>query len=130
MFSCYASTVNTYEAKAIIDGKQICWCSVSMHDDTWRITSWYTEPQYAHQGYGTMTLSYCIKQMLAERSIPKQIEYVWNGQNQYVMDWLKEHFDPVCKLPLAVQKYSDADDWDAHIYRLNIDKVLGFVINK
>ena len=64
--------------------------------------------------------------MLAEKGEPQYFEYVWNGQNQYVMDWLKEHFDPVCKLPLAVQKYSDADDWEAHIYKLNKQKVLDF----
>ena len=58
--------------------------------------------------------------------IPAHIEYIWNGQNQYVYDWLKKNFDAVCKCPIAAQKTQPGDDWDSHIYELDCNKVLRF----
>jgi hypothetical protein len=58
--------------------------------------------------------------------IPNHIEYIWNGQNQYVYDWLVKNFDAVCECPIAVQKTQPGDDWDSHIYELDCNKVLSF----
>ena len=59
-------------------------------------------------------------------SKPDKIEYIWNGANQYVYDWMTHHFDPISKCPIAVQKYASEDDWDSHVYILNVEKVLKY----
>ena len=79
-----------------------------------------------HQGIGRATLKGVLTEMYHDFGMPKHIEYIWNGAHEYVMDWLKAHFEPVSKLPLAVRKYSDADDWEAHIYRLNVGAVFNY----
>ena len=57
---------------------------------------------------------------------PSNIEYIWNGTNEYVFDWLVTHFNAVCKCPIAVQKTQADDDWSSHIYELNVNKVLKY----
>jgi len=91
----------------------------------WTITAWYTKEGYGHKGYGTQLMKRAINQMYEWYGKPRVIEYVWNGANQYVYDWL-EKFDPVCKCPLAVLKMQNDDEWDAHIYLLNVDKFLEY----
>ena len=108
--------------------KKVCECKVCVNKshDAWSISAWYTSTSYMHKGYGKETLKHILEDMYEELGIPSKIEYIWNGSNQYVMDWLERNFDPVCKLPLAVLKNQEADDWDAHIYVLNRDKVIKY----
>ena len=91
----------------------------------WTITSWYTKEGYGHKGYGTKLMQHAIHQMFKSDGKPHTIEYVWNGANQYVYNWL-EKFDPVCKCPLVVLKTQNDDEWDAHIYVLNVKKFLDY----
>lgn len=112
--------------KGYIGKRGVCRCNVSYKDNTWRITAWYTDNDFQHRGYGTKALKLALSSIFAQTGVPEVIEYVWNGENQYVFDWLVGHFDPVCKLPLEVRKYSDADDWEAHVYTLNKAKVISF----
>lgn len=51
---------------------------------------------------------------------------IWNGYNQYVFDWMTNHFDPVSMLPIEVQKYASGDDWLAHVYRLDTRKFMRY----
>ena len=109
-----------------IDGKDVC--SLVINNDLggkWTITSWYTKEGYMNKGYGTQLMRHAVKMMYEWYGKPYQIEYVWNGANQYVYDWL-ERFDPVCKCPLAVLKMQNDDEWDAHIYLLDVDKFLDY----
>ena len=57
---------------------------------------------------------------------PDTVEYIWNGANQYVFDWLEENFGALSKCPIAVQKYASDDDWKSHIYILNREKFLKY----
>ena len=92
----------------------------------WTITAWYTKEGYKHKGYGNWLMREAIKSMYQWYGKPKAIEYVWNGANQYVYDWLEKHFDPVCKCPLAVLKTHEDDEWDAHVYMLDVEKFLHY----
>lgn len=75
---------------------------------------------------GTDILKHGLQNMAQIFGLPDHIEYIWNGLNQYVYDWLEKNFDAVCNCPLAVQKTQSDDDWSSHIYTLDKDKVLEF----
>lgn len=107
----------------------ICHCEIHKKNDDsniWVIPAWFTEEGYKNQGIGTVVLASAIRDMKTIFGIPDHIEYIWNGQNQYVYDWLKKNFDAVCKCPIAVQKTQPGDDWKSHIYELDCNKVLRF----
>lgn len=107
----------------------ICHCEIHKKDDdsnTWVITAWYTEDNYKKRGIGTAVLASALREMKTAFGIPDHIEYIWNGQNKYVYDWLVKNFDAVCKCPIAVQKTQPGDDWDSHIYELDCNKTLRF----
>lgn len=116
-----------YIAKAGND--VICRCEIHKKDNssnTWVIPAWFTEDGYKNRGIGTAVLASALRDMRTAFGIPDHIEYIWNGQNQYVYDWLIKNFDAVCKCPIAVQKTQPGDDWDSHIYELDCNKVLRF----
>ena len=79
-----------------------------------------------NKGYGKATLKACLDEIYKKHGLPKRIEYIWNGTNSYVLDWLNKHFGAISKCPIAVQKYASEDDWDSHIYILNKDKFLNY----
>ena len=116
-------TTKLYDGLNIVCECKVCY---NVDSDIWTISSWHTSTSYSHKGYGKEVLKHALKFMYDTFMIPDSIEYIWNGVNQYVMDWLERNFEPVCKLPLEAQKYNEIDDWDAHIYRLNRDKVLEY----
>lgn len=116
-----------YIAKAGDD--VVCHCEIHKKDNelnTWVIPVWFTEEGYKNRGIGTVVLTSALRDMKTTFGVPDHIEYIWNGQNQYVYDWLKKNFDAVCKCPIAVQKTQPGDDWESHIYELNCNKVLRF----
>ena len=122
------NTQGIYHTKVYANGQSVSECKICI-DDThtvWSITVWRTHPAFHQKGYGKFALRATIMLLLATYGVPEKIEYIWNGANAYVLDWMKRHFDPVSKLPIAVQKYEAADDWDAHIYILNKQKVLRY----
>lgn len=112
--------------KAIESGDVIGRCMMSEEKGAWTISEWYVNKEYQGKGIGTSLLDGSLKYMYEKFGEPSKIEYIWNGQNEYVMDWLTEHFSPVSKCPLAVQKTQAADDWDSHVYVLDKDSVLNY----
>lgn len=114
---------------AKVKDKEVCNCKIYRKSDntnTWVISAWFTEEGYNHQGIGTDILRHTLQNMEQVFGLPNQIEYIWNGQNQYVYDWLKKNFDAVCDCPISVQKIQTDDDWSSHIYILNRNRVLNF----
>lgn len=109
---------NYFTTTAYVDNESVCKCVISRDTDKWTISSWYTEKEYQHHGYGKLTLYECLSYMSKHFPKPEHIKYVWNGANQYVFDWLKENFDAVCDCPIAIQKYNSDDDWLSHIYKV------------
>ncbi len=103
-----------------------CECKISVNTNTWTISSWYTEKAFQHRGFGTLTLQVCLEDISKVYGVPERVEYIWNGANKYVLDWLNEHFGAVSKCPIAVQKYANDDDWESHIYVLNTDKFIEY----
>ncbi len=120
--------IGIYISKLYIDGNNACECKICINPEKtiWSISSWHTNNRYMHQGYGSQTLKHTLQRMYDDLHEPEQIRYIWNGANQYVMDWLEQNFTPVSLLPIATQKKDDIDDWDAHIYILDKQKVLTY----
>ncbi len=127
-FTKYDKKIGIYQTQVYLRQSQVAECKicVNKNTNTWSITSWYTRPENQKHGYGVFAMRATLKTMLRDQGYPQNIEYVWNGANQYVMDWLTRHFSPVSKLPVAVQKYQEIDDWDAHIYILNREAIIKY----
>lgn len=101
-------------------------CRINITEKTWTISSWYTAKDQKHNGYGKHVLQTAMQNAYFKTGRPDKVEYIWNGANQYVYDWMSKHFEPVSRCPLAVQKYASCDDWESHIYILNVEKVLNY----
>ena len=116
-----------YNGRLLLGDNIICNCKISVNpSNTWSISGWYTSDKYKNMGYGKLTMKKVLENIYKDFGKPKKIEYIWDGTNDYVYNWMLKNFDPVSKLPIAVQKYSTADEWDAHIYSLDINKVLKY----
>ncbi len=107
---------------------KVCDCKIAVNEntDTWTISSWYTEKGFGHKGFGTNTLQACLSEINKYYKAPTKVEYIWNGANEYVLEWLNKHFGAVSKCPLVVQKYQSDDDWESHIYILNRNKFVEY----
>lgn len=101
-------------------------CRINITGATWTISSWYTTKDKKNNGYGKHVLRAAMQHAYCKTGCPDKIEYIWNGANQYVYDWMEKHFEPISRCPLAVQKYASSDDWESHIYILNVEKVLKY----
>ena len=123
---------NILEGVLNVDGIDVCKCRMYTNEsNVWTISAWYTLKDFLHQGYGSITLKNTVQEMYTRFGTPAKIEYVWNGANDYVYNWLSKNFGAISKCPIAVQKYANDDDWDSHIYTLNLEKFLNyFDLNK
>ena len=119
---------SSFHTVAYDDTVKVCECRVNVSDEGkhWTISSWYATEGNNHKGYGKATLRACLSDISKVYGLPTCVDYIWNGANSYVIDWLNNHFGAISKCPIAVQKYACADDWDSHIYILNKDKVLDY----
>lgn len=118
-------TENRLITTLFVNDEKVCDLKITLDENEWSIVAWYTSKDHLHKGYGFTTMQHAVR-TLYKNSVPQTIKYIWNGANEYVMDWLKRHFTPVSMLPLAVQKYSEADDWESHIYVIDKDKFLEY----
>lgn len=124
--------VRTFEdcvkCDAFIENESVCFCKVNIgtENHTWEIVSWFTNENFQGQGIGKQTLARVLSKLYGITGTPKEIEYIWNGTNDYVLEWMERHFDAKCSCPIAVQKKQADDDWESHIYKLNVAKVLDY----
>lgn len=116
----------TYTCLFFIDKVCVSRCVIDVVDNIWTISSWYTTKGYGNKGYGTKTMQYLLKYIFAINGAPNRIEYIWNGSNLYVFDWLDSNFGAISKCPIAIQKTQSDDDWDSHIYYLNTNKFMRY----
>lgn len=117
---------NSYRCNTLFNDFAVCKCQINKENNTWTISSWYTDKNYLNKGIGAKTLKYLLQHLYDKFGCPENIEYIWNGANQYVYDWIEKNFDAISKCPLAVQKTQCEDDWNSHIYHLNVKKVLKY----
>lgn len=112
------------------DNKKVSMCKINIDTSNgipkWTISEFFTEKEFMHKGFGKITMKHLVHYLIGIFGVPSDIEYIWNGANQYVFDWITEEFDAVCQCPLAVQKTQTDDDWSSHMYTLNRDKVLQY----
>lgn len=109
------------------NGDVIGHCSISANSNRiWMISEWFVDHDYQRQGIGKDLFLYAMKYLNLHYPIPDKIEYVWNGANQYVYDWLQKNFAPVSQCPIAIQKSNTDDDWLSHIYELDVDSVFDY----
>lgn len=86
----------------------------------WTITQWYINSDYMKKGYGRLLMRSVLRSMCNETDIrPTEVEYIWNGVNKYVHEWLERNFNATCKVNEWASKGSAEDDWSNHIYRLD-----------
>lgn len=110
----------------IENNKEVSKCVIEVNNDTWQISAWYTKTDCLKQGFGKKCMRELIHHIYLKTGMPQYIEYIWNGQNEYVHEWMQHNFNPISKCPLAVQKYQADDDWESHIYKLNVDSFLKY----
>ena len=107
---------------------ELCKCQINVCNKTWTISSWYTNKDYLNKGFGTKTLKHLLRFLYEQFGKPESVEYIWNGANYYVYQWMELNFGAISKCPLAVQKVQSDDDWDSHIYYLNVNKVIKYFL--
>ena len=119
---------NKLDTYLYLGEQQIGHSTITVQNDikTWIISAWYIDKKYQNRGYGKVLLQKSLLILSVQNPIPQNIEYIWNGANQYVMDWLEVNFNPISKCPLAIRKNNMDDDWSSHIYILNRDAVLKY----
>lgn len=125
-FNIFETPKNTFKCIALLEDIEACKCQINVDGSTWTISSWYTNKDYQHKGIGTKTLKQLLQHLYSNFGCPMRIEYIWNGANEYVYEWLEVNFGALSKCPLAVQKTQTDDDWDSHIYYLNVEKVIKY----
>ena len=108
------------------NGREVSKCIIEVNKDTWQISSWYTKEDCLGQGFGKKCMRELINHIYSKLGEPSHIEYIWNGQNEYVHEWMQRNFYPISKCPIAVQKYQADDDWESHIYMLNVNAFLTY----
>lgn len=117
----------TCSAALDINGENVCLCKIDYSaDSTWTVSSWYTEKSFCNKGYGRKTMEFLLRNMVSLLGLPSEVNYIWNGKNQYVFDWMERNFDAVSSCPLAVQKNQSDDDWESHVYVLSRNKFLSY----
>lgn len=122
-----SSLGNKHIAYAKHDGDTIGHCSISVDkSNNWMISEWFVDSGFQKQGIGRELFKQNCAHLVENFGYPNKIEYIWNGTNQYVFDWLQENFAPVSMCPISVQKYSSGDDWLSHVYSLDKDAFLKY----
>ena len=108
--------------KGIVQGK----CSITVTNNVWTISEWFIDKTLQGKGIGRALLRSTLEYLYNVLGEPLKIEYIWNGQNEYVLEWLTRNFEPISKCPLSVQKTQTEDDWESHVYVLDKNKVLKY----
>ena len=104
---------------------KVCKCKISFSNNIWCISEWFTVSGYQHQGYGLQTLRHAFQYLLAEKGIPQEIRYFWNGANDYVMEWITKHFDA---RSIETEPYLTAEQTrKSNIFVLDKEKVLHYL---
>lgn len=123
----YVSTASIIE-----NNIPIARCLVYASDDkhsVWKISIWKVREDMQRRGYGKKLLKAALEQLRSRVGIPTEVIYLWNGSNQYVMDWMMRHFEPVCMGDIAAIKYQADDDWESHMYKLNVKLLFKYLEN-
>ena len=118
---------DVYKCTYTKNNKAACKCTITLDDkENWQVTGWYTDDEFKNQGLGKATMHHLLHYLYFRYGKPQNILYIWNGLNRYVYDWIKANFDAYCRCPIAVQKYQAEDDWESHMYILDVDKMLTY----
>ena len=110
-----------------VGDKEVSYAKVNINGKSWEVSAWYTDAEYQNKGYGSIALKQAMVYAHACTEDPEQVEYTWNGVNQYVMDWLERKFNAKCTCPIAVLKYSVEYTKEAHKYELDVKSVLDWI---
>lgn len=100
--------------------------SVNTKKNSWMISEWFVDKEYQNRGIGKNLFKQSLNYLNQHFPLPSKVEYIWNGANQYVFDWLQKNFAPVSQCPIFVQKYCTEDDWSSHIYTLDVRAVFSY----
>lgn len=104
-------------------------CEVGYSDGIWTVNAWYTDSQYRNQGLGKQVFASAFKYLFETYGEPVEIRYTWNGQNEYVGEWIRKHFKAECLCPMAVLKSTSEGVKEGHLYHLDAKTVKDYVYN-
>ncbi len=119
----YNPQINIIKTKMNNDTQTVGFCKLCISDDgsVWSIASWHVNNPYQKQGYGLQILKEAILYANEIFGLPVKIEYIWDADNDYVLNWIRTHFD-------AEQKTQDStNDWAFHTYYLNKEKFFNYL---
>lgn len=107
-------------------GRQVGKCAMSYGPAKWSIVEWFVDGFYKHQGIGKHLMKLLMEDLIKDTGKPKEITYTWNGENEYVRDWLERNFDAECEEDVNASKYKAEYSKDAHLFKLNVDMVFEY----
>ena len=119
--------MRTKYISCFVDKKKVLGkCEAYVGDDNeWVIYYWRVETDFREKGIGKKVLREVLEKMYKDLGAPPYIDYIWDGENEYVYDFLNRHFQPECACPLD-NKSDMYDDWISHVYHLNTSKVFEY----
>lgn len=104
-------------------------CTVSASQGIWTISAWYVDEEYQNRGLGRKLLFNTCENLEKKVGEPMEIQYNWNGTNDYVFNWLSENFSPLSMCPMSVLKYEDIYPEDipsGHLYKLKKEQFVKY----
>ena len=113
--------INGYNEFTLMDEmkRRLCTCGIFISDENiWTITSWYAEKDEKHKGYGKTALHDSLAYLYETEPEPSEIEYLWDGNNQHVIKWIKEQLG-------ASQKQSETGRHE--VYTLDKEKTINYI---
>ena len=120
---------NQHIVEYFIKNKPIGKCKIDTYKNKWSITEWFVDHDFQNMGVGRRMMRALLKHLSKIYGLPQKVEYIWNGTNRYVMDWLEDNFDAKCiELP-AVLKQTEESGEDtvlSHVYDLNVAKIIEY----
>ena len=83
------------------DGKTVSTCtlSISVNERKWEVSYRNTCDGYKHLGYGKSSMGRVLEKAMEIYGMPEHIHYIWNGANEYVLEWMEKYFDAKCSCP-------------------------------
>lgn len=101
-------------------------CEMSYGVSKWGIKEWFVEDGYKRKGIGKQMMKLLMEDLLKDTGKPVEVIYTWNGENEYVYDWLIRNFNAVCQEDLNVLKNDSKFGWKAHLFKLDTNLVLKY----
>lgn len=96
-------------------------CTITVKRHQLTVSEWYVNDWFKHKGIGKEMLRHLIQKYIGDVGTLKEVLYIWNGDNDYVYDWLVRNFNAEVDLTIEEQKNYYDDTKSGHFYRLDVN---------